>query len=96
MVYPPSTIDGFVVREYGYFAQPIFPLGYVAAVGKPHILPVKNLAICTSNGVTGFYLLYCTDDWQSITSSYNETLEATKCNPTVEFGEDVLDWHTPT
>jgi hypothetical protein len=89
----PHAIDGFAVVEFGFFAEPILPTGYVPPPdGRPPLEPVQNLAICTAVGVDGFYLLYCTPEWKQMTFSFNETMDATKRNPLVEFGRDVVHW----
>ena len=91
---PPACIDGFVVVEYGYFPRPATPLGYVPPPdGRPPLRPVQNLAICTADGVDGYYLLFCGPDWGCVTNCFNETLEYTKRSPMVEFGQDVAAWH---
>jgi hypothetical protein len=54
--------------------------------------PVQILAICTVDGVDGYYLLFCTPDWRYVTSCFNETLEYTKRSPAIEFGHDVAEW----
>jgi hypothetical protein len=93
-VEPPAFIDGFAVVEYGYFPQPILPTGYVPPPdGRPPLQPVQNLAICTADGVEGYYLLFCTPGWRYVTYSFNETLEYTKRCPVAEFGQDVAEWH---
>jgi hypothetical protein len=41
-VEPPAFIDGFAVVEYGYFAQPVLPAGYVPPPeGRPPLPPVE-------------------------------------------------------
>jgi hypothetical protein len=92
-VEPPAFIDGYAVVEYGYFPQPILPTGYVPPDGRPPLDPVQNLAICTADGIDGYYLLCCTPDWRYVTYSFNETLEHTKQRPRAEFGQDVTEWH---
>ncbi|MBX7104148.1 MAG: hypothetical protein K1X57_08700 [Gemmataceae bacterium] len=95
MVEPPERIDRFRVVEYGFFAQPILPTGYVPPPdGRSSMRPVQNLAICTAEGVDGYYLLFCEPDWQYVTYSFNETLECTKRSPLVEFGQNVAAWRT--
>ena len=89
----PATIDGFTVVEYGYFARPVLPAGYVPPTdGRPPLHAVQNLAICTADGVEGYYLLFCTPEWRYVTYCFNETLDYTKRVPLVEFGEDVAEW----
>jgi hypothetical protein len=91
---PPEQIGGFRVVEYGYLPQPILPAGYVPPPdGRPPLRPVQNLAICTADGVEGYYLLYCDPDWRRVTYEFNETLEYTKRSPLIEFGQDVAVWH---
>ncbi len=89
----PESIEGFAVVEYGSFPTPILPKGYVPPPdGRAPLKPVQNVAICTAPGVDGFYLLFCTPEWQYVTYSFNETIEHTKRVPMKEFGEDVAAW----
>jgi hypothetical protein len=89
----PETIGEFTVLEFGFFASPVFPLGYVPPPnGRPPLEPVQNLAICSAPGVDGFYLLYCTSEWKRVTFAFHETIEFTKRNPRIEFGCDVSIW----
>jgi hypothetical protein len=91
---PPAFIEGFAVIEYGFFPEPVLPTGYVPPPdGRPPLAPVQNLAICTADGVDGYYLLFCTPDWQQVTYFFDETLEYAKQCPAVEFGRDVDVWH---
>ena len=91
---PPATIHGFAVVEYGYFSLPILPIGYLPPPnGGDPLLPVENLAICTSDGVDGYYLMFCTPDWEYVTYSYDEFMDSTKKAPLIEFGQDVKAWH---
>ena len=93
---PPATIDGFTVVEFGYFLRPTLPLGYVPPPdGSPTLRPVQNLAICTAEGVDGYYLLFCASDWEYVIYEFNETLEYTKRAPLAEFGLDVAEWRKP-
>jgi hypothetical protein len=90
---PPALIDGFSVVEYGYFPRPLLPIGYLPPPnGRPPLEPVQNLAICTADGVGGYYLLFCTPNWRYVTYSFHETLEYTKRCPAVEFGQEVREW----
>jgi hypothetical protein len=92
-VRPPVRIEGYWVVEYGFFTEPILPAGYIApSDGRPPLEPIQNLAICTAEGVEGYYLLYCTPDWRYVTSSFYETLEFTKRDPTQEFARNVKVW----
>jgi len=91
---PPDQINGLRVVEYGFYSEPTLPVGYVRPPGGQYQLEaVQNLAICTANGIEGYYLLFCTHDWKEVTYSFNETLEHTKRCPHSEFGHDVLQWH---
>ena len=91
---PPACINGFAVVEYGYFPRPLLPLDYVPPPnGTAPFRPVQNLAICTADGVAGYYLLLCAPDWKLVTYEFNETLEYTKRAPLTEFGLDVVEWH---
>ena len=90
----PDAIDGFAVVEFGFFAAPILPKGYVPPPnGQPPLEPVQNLAVCTATGVDGFYLLYCTPEWKRVTYSYHGTIDATKRDPVIEFGQQVTQWN---
>ncbi len=91
---PPDFINGFTVVEYGYFPLPILTLGYLPPPdGGAPLGRIQNLAICNADSVDGYYLLFCTPDWEYVTSCFNETLEYTKRSPMVEFGQDVAAWH---
>src|SRR5262245_39064690 len=91
---PPELIRGFRVVEFGFFPEPILPVGYVPPPDNhPPLEPVQNLAICTADGIDGYYLLFCTTDWRYVTYCFNETLEYAKRSPVVEFGRDVSRWH---
>ena len=91
---PPACINGLTVVEYGYFPRPLLPLGYVPPPdGSSPLRPVQNLAICTADGVDGYYLLFCAPDWEYVTYEFNETLEYTKRAPLAEFGLNVVEWH---
>jgi hypothetical protein len=89
----PNQINGYTVVEYGFFPKPILPVGYLPPPdGGPSLKPVQNVAVCTAPGIDGFYLLYCTPDWEYVTYSFNETMEYTKRNPLIELGENVFKW----
>jgi hypothetical protein len=88
----PNQITGYTVVEYGFFPKPILPKGYLPPRVGPLLKPVQNVAICTAPGIDGFYLLYCTPEWEYVTYSFDETMECTKRNPLVEFGENVIQW----
>jgi hypothetical protein len=88
----PKVIGDSIVREYGSFAHPILPKGYFPPPGSAPLDPVQNIAICTTDDIDGFYLLYCTPDWKYVTYSFHETINAAKANPMVEFGESVTNW----
>jgi hypothetical protein len=91
---PPPVIDGFEVREYGYFTRPILPLGYFAPEdGRSPLSPIQNLAVCTAAGLDGYYLFCCTKDWIRVTFSFSETVDGIKKCPQIEFGQDVQSWH---
>ena len=93
---PPVSINGYTVVEYGYFRRPALPLGYVPPPdGSPPLRLVENLAICTADGVDGYYLLFCGADWEYVTYLFSETLEHTKRAPLAEFGQDVAQWCNP-
>jgi hypothetical protein len=82
MVEPPEWIDGFCVVEYGCFPQPILPTGSVPPPdGQSPLRTVQNLAICTAEGVDGYYPLFCDPNWGCVTYCFNETLEYTKRSP---------------
>lgn len=67
VVKPPAYIDGYAIVEYGYFPHSMLPTGYVPPQdGSPLLQPVQNLAICTADGIDGYYLLFCTPDWLSL------------------------------
>ena len=94
MCEPPTSIDDYVVVEYGFFPQPLFPSGYLPpSNGRVPLQLVQNLAICSAEGVDGYYLLFCTPKWVYVTYSFNETIEATKEIPFLEFAQDVVEWH---
>lgn len=93
MTEPPTSINGYFVVEYGYFPHSRLPSGYLPPNNNPPLQPVQNLAICTADGVDGYYLLFCTPDWTYVTYSFNETIEATKAQPVIEFAQDVVEWH---
>ena len=94
MTEPPASIDGYHVIEYGFFSEPLLPIGYVPLPeNRSPLQPVQNLAICTADGVDGYYLLFCTPNWIYVTYSFNETLETTKNVPVIEFGRAVVEWH---
>jgi hypothetical protein len=90
----PAMIDGFEVLEYGLFAEPLYPTGYIPPPdGSPPLEAVQNVAICRSEGIEGYYLLFCTPDWRYVTYSYNETMGFAKRCPEAEFGQPVICWH---
>ena len=94
LVEPPERIDGYRVEEYGFFPKPILPTGYVVPPDdRPPQRLVKNLAICTADGVNGYYLFFCEPNWRYVTYCFDETLECIKTVPLVEFGHDVAVWH---
>lgn len=91
---PPAIIHGFDVVEYGFFPQPMLPIGYVAPTnGQLPSQPIQNLAICVAEEIDGYYLLFCTREWRYVTYSFNETLEFIKRSPLAEFGHDIAEWH---
>lgn len=90
---PPGTINGLAVQEFGYFPYPLLPRGYAPPKdGNVLLPPVRNLAICLADGVEGYYLLFCTADWEYVTYCFCETLEAIKRVPLIEFGQGVAEW----
>jgi hypothetical protein len=90
---PPDFIYDYAVVEYGYFADPILPKGYMPPPdGSSPLLPVQNLAICTKDGIDGYYLMFCSPTWEYVTFCFNETLEYSKRCPMIEFGQDVAEW----
>ncbi len=83
----PGMVDGFEVLEYGFFAEPLLPCGYIPP--RDDSLPlegVQNVAMCQTEGVDGFYLLFCTPDWRYVTYSFHDTIESAKRNPSVSSG----------
>jgi hypothetical protein len=93
----PDAIDGFEVLEYGFFAEPLLPTGYIPPRdGRPPLEMVQNLAICRADGVDGFYLLFCTPDWRYVTYAFHETIEYAKRCPEAEIGQPVMAWRKRT
>ncbi len=89
----PDTINGFQVVEYGYFPQALLPTGYIVPLnGEPTLEMVENVAISWTDAAQGYYIFFCTMDWQYVTFSFNETLEYTRRIPMREFGHDVVCW----
>jgi len=94
MIKPPSQIDDFVVVEYGFLHEPALPVGYEPPKGSGRVLePMQNFALCTSEGVDGFYLLCCTRSWAYMTYSYSELKKDAKKQVSIEFGKDIDLWH---
>ena len=93
MIESPRHIRGLTVVEYGFFAEPTLPTGYIPPDGRPPLEPVQNLAICTAEGVEGYSLVCCTTGWRQVTGDFAYTIEAVKRIVEVEFGRDVINWH---
>jgi hypothetical protein len=91
---PPQFIKDFAVIEYGFLPEPTLPTGYVPPNngGKP-LEPMQNFAVCTGNGVEGYYLLCCTSDWRYMTYCFEEQLPRAKAQVVAEFGSEVELWH---
>lgn len=89
----PSEIDGMKVLEFTYFEHPLLPLGYSPPQRKGKILqPVENVAICRADALDGYYTIFCSSAWQHVAFEFNETLEAARRAPAVEFGVHNLKW----
>jgi hypothetical protein len=91
----PNVIDNCCVLEYGYFPLPLLPLGYVPLPGSPSLAPILGVAISQSDREDGYYVLFCTPEWQRVTFGYCETLAAAKLLPSEEFGQDISLWQEP-
>ena len=94
MLKPPQLIDGYVVRCYGFLPGPVLPRGYVPPDRGDHLVPVQNFAVCTADGVEGFYLLCCTPEWRYVTYCYADTIASVKDQVETEFGDRIDLWHS--
>jgi hypothetical protein len=54
--------------------------------------PASGLAICRYPGESGFYLLGCDSDWNSITDTFHETLEKAKAQAEFEYQGVSTTW----
>jgi hypothetical protein len=48
--------------------------------------PAAGLAICKYETSPGYYLFYCDADWNSITDTYHDTVEAAMSQAEFEYG----------
>jgi hypothetical protein len=51
-----------------------------------------GLAIYKFDGGQGFYLYYCDENWNEVTDTYHETIEAAKRQAECEFTNTINSW----
>ena len=83
---PPRAIDGATVLRFA-------DLSTTSRTGKTrHIVHGREatnfaaLAIAQYQSDPGFYLFYCDGDWNTITDTYHDTIDAAIAQAQFEFG----------
>jgi hypothetical protein len=83
---PPTAIDGAKVVRFA-------DLSTTSPTGKTrHVVEGKEatdfagLAIAQYRSGPGFYLFYCDDEWNAITDTYHDTIDAAIEQAEFEFG----------
>ena len=90
----PRQINGMTVIEHATFAASRMPSGDVPPEIGPSLQRVRHVAICDSGDRRGYRTIFCNDDWDAVTSEFNETLLSARLAPHREFGEDI-EWQIP-
>ena len=81
----PATIDGAVVLKVADLSSSP-PTGRTRhEVGGVVAGPFERLAIAQYPSDSGFYLLYCDEEWRAITDAYHDTLERAIAQAGFEF-----------
>lgn len=54
--------------------------------------PAKGLAVCQYEGVEGFYLFGCDNEWNCVTDTWHQTLEEALCQAEFEYTGVSTTW----
>lgn len=86
MIKPPKSIDGATVIKVADLSN-ASPTGQTRHVAGGHeVTNFAGLAIARYDSDAGFYLLYCDDDWMTVTDTYHETIDGAIGQARFEFG----------
>jgi hypothetical protein len=92
----PLRIDDSTVLAWATVGAEATPTGAtVHNVNGTPLGPVPALAICQYDENEGFYLFYCNEDWQPLTDTWHETLDAAKAQAEFEYVGISSRWHPP-
>ena len=89
----PPTIGEAHVLAYTIIDERNQPTGACKHVagGEP-FGPAAGLAICQYPGENGYYLFYCTTDWEVVTDTWHESIEDAKDQAEFEYTGTLATW----
>jgi hypothetical protein len=91
----PAEIDGATVVAYAVVDESVRPTGgTVHRVAGDILEPAARLAICCYEHSAGYYLFYCDYNWQVLTDTYHDNLEAAKSQAEFEYSGITPRWRT--
>jgi hypothetical protein len=84
--YCPPTINEARVVTWAKVDDTVRPTGNtVHRFNGPVLGPVPCLAICQYAEDEGYYLFYCSEDWEPLTDTWHQTLEDAKSQAQFEY-----------
>jgi hypothetical protein len=82
----PKQIDGAKVVCFAVIGFHVQPTGNCKQIAGGVLQEAAvGVAICQYEGDSGFYLFGCDQDWQSVTDTWHENLEAAKKQAEFEY-----------
>jgi hypothetical protein len=90
LIQPPVAINGANVLSVADLSE-TSSTGLTRHIVKGRdVTDFASLAIAQYEGDPGFYLLYCDENWNTITDTYHDTMVAAIAQATFEFGPIVF------
>ncbi len=91
----PKEIDGATVIMHTAIDERHRPTGNCRHfVGGALLGPAPGLAICRYDGEHGFYLFYCDENWETVTDTLHDTVEAAQAHAEFEYEGVSATWKT--
>jgi hypothetical protein len=82
---PPAHIDGCEVLRFADVSGSTVTGRTRHVVQGGQVTEFTGLAIAQAPSDPGYYLLYCDENWQTITDTYHETIDAAIAQAEFEF-----------
>jgi hypothetical protein len=76
MIKPPPLIDGATILRFADVSDSLVTGATRHVVNGDEVTEFAALAIAQYPSDSGFYLFYCNENWEAMTDTYHETLEA--------------------